>query len=390
MAEREIWDAYDENGELLGVELYRGEPIPDGMYHIVVEVVTFTTDGEVLVTQRDPDKVFPLKWEITGGSKLKGESPIQGALRELAEETGITAREGDLRLVYILRGERWFYHCYAIIVDRVETVIKLQQGETVDYRWLPYEEFKRFVQSDDYAPPLRDRFNAHVELFDAVARDAAGQTAHDIHADQKITLETAHFLFTYPPDETVAAREIVSVLEANYARIAANLSHAPDFKPTIILHADVPTFHRTIGRDDAPDWVCGTTNETEIQLALHCDNDILSVAVHELTHIISDGINSRVPVFLAEGIAAFEAGQNQVDAVYNLGEYPTAAELFAAEYDGDYLYEFAYSFVRFVVETEGYARVIALLKTDYESPEFDIGDIERLCDAWLATLRDRT
>ena len=41
---REVWDAVDENGELLGFDLYRDEwgkkPIPEGAHHRVVEIFT--------------------------------------------------------------------------------------------------------------------------------------------------------------------------------------------------------------------------------------------------------------------------------------------------------------------------------------------------------------
>ncbi len=86
---REIWDAYDMRGNKLGFDLYRDEPVPENIYHIVVEIYVITKNNRILITQRHPDKSYPLKWENTGGSILKGETPIQGAIRELYEETEI-------------------------------------------------------------------------------------------------------------------------------------------------------------------------------------------------------------------------------------------------------------------------------------------------------------
>lgn len=48
-----------------------------------------TKDGKLLTTERSRNKTYPLKWEVTGGSILKGETAAEGAVRELYEETGI-------------------------------------------------------------------------------------------------------------------------------------------------------------------------------------------------------------------------------------------------------------------------------------------------------------
>lgn len=36
---KEIWDAYDKDGNKLGFDQFRDEPIPEGVYHIVVEII---------------------------------------------------------------------------------------------------------------------------------------------------------------------------------------------------------------------------------------------------------------------------------------------------------------------------------------------------------------
>jgi len=39
---KEIWDAYDRDGIKLEFDLIRGEPIPEGVYHIVAEIYAIT------------------------------------------------------------------------------------------------------------------------------------------------------------------------------------------------------------------------------------------------------------------------------------------------------------------------------------------------------------
>lgn len=152
---REVWDAYDIDGNKLGYDLYRDEAdrITQGVYHIVVEIMAVTHDKRVLVTQRDERKPFGCLWEITGGSVLKGESPKIGAMRELREETGIAIDENDLHFVGKIADENCLYYSYIAFISNNPT-ITLQEGETVDYRFMPYDEFAKFS--------LTEKFVAHV------------------------------------------------------------------------------------------------------------------------------------------------------------------------------------------------------------------------------------
>lgn len=167
---REVWDAYDKDGNKLGFDLFRDEPIPEGVYHIVVEIYTITESNEVLVTQRHKNKLFALKWEVTGGSVLKDETPEQGAIRELREETGIEVMNSDLNFVYSYNYKNFpsIYKCFIVFINKEKTKIQLQDGETIDYRYLPYNEFKQFIQTDDYVSLLRERFYFHEEQFDTI------------------------------------------------------------------------------------------------------------------------------------------------------------------------------------------------------------------------------
>lgn len=78
MLYKEVWDAYDREGNKLGFDIYRDEQVPENVYHIVAEIYTVTRDNRVLITRRHSNKSYPLKWENTGGSILKGETAVFG------------------------------------------------------------------------------------------------------------------------------------------------------------------------------------------------------------------------------------------------------------------------------------------------------------------------
>lgn len=155
----EIWDGYRRDESLAGVDLVRGEPVPDGLYHLVCEIIVEHRDGSILAMQRDPHKPnHPGAWETTaGGSALKWENPITCARRELYEETGIQVETLELLGREVSDPAHSIFYMYRVDVDCVKNSIRLQAGETVDYRWIPPEEFPAFVQQD-MIPSQRRRY----------------------------------------------------------------------------------------------------------------------------------------------------------------------------------------------------------------------------------------
>lgn len=172
----ELWDAYDRDGRPLGFDLVRGEPVPEGAWHIVVEVYAITTDGRVLVTKRHPDKPWGNHWEVTGGAVVKGETPREGALRELREETGIVVTESELHPAYVearkgIDDLASIYNSFVVFFDPNEQTICLQEGETVDYRLMPYGEYKQFVLTEEFTTPVGQRFLDHQESVDRLVAE---------------------------------------------------------------------------------------------------------------------------------------------------------------------------------------------------------------------------
>ena len=87
----ETWNAYTADGQLTDHTLTCGEPIPHGLYHLVIECIIRHHDGSTLFMKRDSAKLsYPDYYEATaGGSALFGEIAEQAILREVREETGI-------------------------------------------------------------------------------------------------------------------------------------------------------------------------------------------------------------------------------------------------------------------------------------------------------------
>ena len=155
----ELWDAYNRNGEKTGEILVRGEPIPEGRYHLVCEVLVRHMDGDYLCMIRSRKKPnYPLYPECTaGGSALMGDSPLDCIRRELREETGIEWDEFEEVNRTVRDCYATIFHSYVCTVDWPKDKITLQEGETEAYRWLSEREFVELLHSGRMIPGQPER-----------------------------------------------------------------------------------------------------------------------------------------------------------------------------------------------------------------------------------------
>lgn len=159
----ELWDAYSSEEELTGSVLVRGEDIPQGLYHLVCEVLVRHTDGSYLCMKRSTKKPNYGGWyEATaGGSALTGENKWQCVERELLEETGIVCKKFEEINCSLEEKKQAFFHNFVGTVDCEKNSVQLQEGETEGYCWMSEEEFISFINSDKMIPSNRRRYDKY-------------------------------------------------------------------------------------------------------------------------------------------------------------------------------------------------------------------------------------
>ncbi|MEZ0480390.1 NUDIX domain-containing protein [Planococcus sp. SSTMD024] len=161
----EIWDLVDASRKPLNKLHTRGEELQPDEFHVVVEVYTINADGRLLLTRRDTTKPFPLLWESTGGSVHAGESSLEGAVRELAEETGIVVAASDLQYLGERSKGKSFLDSYLYVSDRTIDIseLTLQPGEVCDAKWVQVEELKEMNRTGQVVPPVWARYQVYWE-----------------------------------------------------------------------------------------------------------------------------------------------------------------------------------------------------------------------------------
>lgn len=106
---------------------------------------------EILLIRRAPDRMYPGLWQCVTGKLEPGERIIDGALREVEEETGLGRT--DLDDVIDTDIVNWFHAadldallCEAVFAARVRpgAMVRLSP-EHDDHRWLGSDEAKSLV-----------------------------------------------------------------------------------------------------------------------------------------------------------------------------------------------------------------------------------------------------
>ena len=158
----ELWDLYDEQRRLVGTDHVRGEELPDNCFHLVVHVWIKNSNGEYLISQRAADRpTFPLLWECVGGSVLKGETSLQGALREVKEEVGLDLDARTGKVIFTkTRKTVGQVRCNDIMdvwlfpYDGEVHLEKATTREVSQTRWASYEDIQKLWDQKLFVPSL--------------------------------------------------------------------------------------------------------------------------------------------------------------------------------------------------------------------------------------------
>lgn len=115
---------------------------------------SWTDRDNTFLSQRHPDKAFPLYWECTGGSVLAGESSLEGAVREVSEELGILLDPSQGKRILQTRRDHMqdFYDVWLFHNDTPVEHLYLQENEVTGAEWVSPDKLLHLYKNQKLHP----------------------------------------------------------------------------------------------------------------------------------------------------------------------------------------------------------------------------------------------
>ena len=132
------------NEVFLDLEIFEKEPKG---FSLSAEAVGcyIEIDGKLLLLQYSTEKVHVGKWDVPGGKLEENETPQEGAIRELFEETGIVLDQSSkvqhVLSLYIRGKLDYIYHQFKIQLDQIPPVHL--SSEHLNFIWASGQDLKK-------------------------------------------------------------------------------------------------------------------------------------------------------------------------------------------------------------------------------------------------------
>ena len=144
----EILDLYDENNNLTGDKISRGEPSSTG--YIMLSVIIIENNQKLLIQQGSKSKNE--EYGLTGGHVLSGETPLDAIIRETKEELGITLNKDNIKFIGYEKhpSVKAIFAIYYTNQKIEKNDITIQDEEVQNIIWVSTSEIKNFIENNNF------------------------------------------------------------------------------------------------------------------------------------------------------------------------------------------------------------------------------------------------
>ena len=163
----ELVDVLTEDGNNTGTQVSKILAHKNGICHGICVVALIDKEGRILLQKRSETKRDePNKWDFSSSGHISvGETPKEAAIRETAEEIGITINESDLKLIdtYINKvkldsGININHYTYLFIaqININSSDIAVKKEEVSEVRFVNKEEYNKMFTNKEMVEAVKN------------------------------------------------------------------------------------------------------------------------------------------------------------------------------------------------------------------------------------------
>lgn len=211
--------------------------------------------------------------------------------------------------------------------------------------------------------------------------------------------ETEHFLLYCSEKDKPLLEDLSKALESGFNKVTKDLDCTLEVKTIVKIYPDIDTFHKAIGKPDAPWWYVGEGSEGVISITSDMTHvSAPKVVVHELTHIITNSNFGRLPEWLFQGIAMYEGKETPISSIESAVRAGVSSQNIPSlkELDIDYWsfadkggYEYSYVAVEFIINDFGYDKLNKFLRSPYNFKELFGLTEDEFNSKWVEYLKEK-
>jgi len=160
----EQFDILDINGKPTGITADKGTQLKDGQYYLGIHVYIYNSSCEFLLQQRSYNKDFlPGGWEVLLEHVIAGETSLEGAIRGIEEEIGMTFSKHNIRCAgtFVWDTHHHIVDVYFVQADVNIKNLTLQPTEVINAKMVSADEMLNHVKTMDYRPLEYRQFIEH-------------------------------------------------------------------------------------------------------------------------------------------------------------------------------------------------------------------------------------
>ena len=147
----EYLEVVDENDRPTGVVMEKELAHQNNEYHRTAHIWLINGQNQLLIQKRSKSKSsFPGYWDISSAGHIQAqETVVQGALRELKEELGVSIEENQLKYItkirYVGEHNREFGYVFLVRTDLKEDEYVFEDHEVERVEYIYFEELERMI-----------------------------------------------------------------------------------------------------------------------------------------------------------------------------------------------------------------------------------------------------